>query len=174
MRGRCATTICPAGQFPGHCDIVVDTQVPGVIAVVGGNVDDAVTMKHVPVTPDGKLAGAGRDRAGHAVSVDGGAAAAGGGAGIVTVVSGRRWGGAAGYARCWRESGLCRVKGSKDHYGDTEKKEPAISLIFFAVSLCLCGDYLFLSIIEGTDFRSVSTTCLRRNKESRGYRPSPA
>jgi hypothetical protein len=48
----------PAGQFPGHCDIVVDTQTPGVIAVVGGNVDDAVTMKHVPVTPDGKLAGA--------------------------------------------------------------------------------------------------------------------
>jgi len=26
--------------------------------VVGGNVDDAVTMKHVPVTPDGNLAGA--------------------------------------------------------------------------------------------------------------------
>jgi hypothetical protein len=48
----------PAGQFPGHCDIVVDTQASGVIAVVGGNVDDAVTMKHVPVTPDGKLAGA--------------------------------------------------------------------------------------------------------------------
>ena len=24
--------------------------------MVGGNVDDAVTMKHVPVTPDGKLA----------------------------------------------------------------------------------------------------------------------
>jgi hypothetical protein len=47
----------PAGQFPGHCDIVVDTQVPGTIGVVGGNVDDAVTLKHVPVTPDGKLAG---------------------------------------------------------------------------------------------------------------------
>jgi hypothetical protein len=46
----------PAGQFPGHCDIVVDTLVPGTIGVVGGNVDDAVTMKHVPVTPDGKLA----------------------------------------------------------------------------------------------------------------------
>lgn len=46
----------PAGHFPGHCDIVVDTSVPGQIAVVGGNVDDAVTMKHVPVTPDGKLA----------------------------------------------------------------------------------------------------------------------
>lgn len=46
----------PAGHFPGHCDIVVDTSVPGQIAVVGGNVDDAVTMKHVPVTPDGMLA----------------------------------------------------------------------------------------------------------------------
>jgi hypothetical protein len=41
--------------FPGHCDIVTARQ-PGQIAVVGGNVDDAVTMKHVPVTPDGKLA----------------------------------------------------------------------------------------------------------------------
>jgi hypothetical protein len=46
----------PAGIFPGHCDIVVDTSVPGTIAVIGGNVDDAVTMKHVPITPDGKLA----------------------------------------------------------------------------------------------------------------------
>ncbi len=46
----------PAGHFPGHCDIVVDTTVPGQIGVVGGNVDDAVTMKHVPVTADGKLA----------------------------------------------------------------------------------------------------------------------
>ncbi len=46
----------PAGHFPGHCDIVVDTSVPGQIAVIGGNEDDAVTMKHVPVMPDGKLA----------------------------------------------------------------------------------------------------------------------
>jgi hypothetical protein len=46
----------PAGHFPGHCDIVVDSSVPGQIGVVGGNVDDAVTLKHVPVTPDGKLA----------------------------------------------------------------------------------------------------------------------
>ncbi|HEX5328378.1 MAG TPA: DUF2272 domain-containing protein, partial [Acetobacteraceae bacterium] len=29
---------------------------PGQITVIGGNVDDAVTMKHVPVTADGKLA----------------------------------------------------------------------------------------------------------------------
>jgi Uncharacterized protein conserved in bacteria (DUF2272) len=47
----------PAREFPGHCDIVVDTDVPGTIGVIGGNVDDAVTLKHVPVTPDGKLAG---------------------------------------------------------------------------------------------------------------------
>ena len=46
----------PAGHFPGHCDIVVDTSVPGQISVVGGNVDDAVTLKHVPVTTDGRLA----------------------------------------------------------------------------------------------------------------------
>ena len=25
--------------------------------MIGGNVDDAVTLTHVPVTPDGKLAG---------------------------------------------------------------------------------------------------------------------
>jgi len=58
-RGRAASLNyddLPAGQFPGHCDIVVDTQTPGMISVIGGNVDDAVTMKHVPVTPDGKLA----------------------------------------------------------------------------------------------------------------------
>lgn len=46
----------PAGPFPAHCDVVVDTSVPGTISVIGGNVDDAVTMKHVPVTVDGKLA----------------------------------------------------------------------------------------------------------------------
>ena len=48
----------PARHFPGHCDIVVAKQ-PGQLSVVGGNVDDAVTMKHVPVTPDGFLAEAG-------------------------------------------------------------------------------------------------------------------
>ncbi|HEY1932107.1 MAG TPA: DUF2272 domain-containing protein [Acetobacteraceae bacterium] len=47
----------PAGIFPAHCAIVVDTSVPGQISVIGGNVDDAVTLTHVPVTPDGKLAG---------------------------------------------------------------------------------------------------------------------
>jgi hypothetical protein len=42
--------------FTSHCDIVVDTLVPGRIGVIGGNVEDSVTMNYVPVTPDGKLA----------------------------------------------------------------------------------------------------------------------
>jgi uncharacterized protein DUF2272 len=42
--------------FTSHCDIVVDTTVPGRIAVIGGNVEDSVTMNYVPVTADGKLA----------------------------------------------------------------------------------------------------------------------
>lgn len=42
--------------FTSHCDIVVDTSVPGRIAVIGGNVEDSVTLNHVPVTADGKLA----------------------------------------------------------------------------------------------------------------------
>lgn len=45
----------PVDRFPSHCDIVV-AAVPGQLTVVGGNVDDAVTMKHVPTTQDGKLA----------------------------------------------------------------------------------------------------------------------
>ncbi len=48
----------PAGHFPAHCDIVVGIQ-SGQIEVVGGNIDDAVTLKHVPVTPEGRLAGPG-------------------------------------------------------------------------------------------------------------------
>jgi hypothetical protein len=45
-----------ADLFTSHCDIVVDTMVPGRIAVIGGNVEDSVTMNYVPVTEDGKLA----------------------------------------------------------------------------------------------------------------------
>ena len=44
----------PAGSYASHCDIVVD-RTPGSLTVLGGNVDDAVTMKHVPVTADGRL-----------------------------------------------------------------------------------------------------------------------
>jgi hypothetical protein len=46
----------PAGRFPGHCDIVVAIT-PGQLDVIGGNVDNAVAMKYIPVTPDGHLAG---------------------------------------------------------------------------------------------------------------------
>jgi hypothetical protein len=45
----------PARPFPAHCDIVV-ASAAGELSVVGGNVDAAVTMKHVPVTSDGRLA----------------------------------------------------------------------------------------------------------------------
>jgi hypothetical protein len=44
----------PTGSFPGHCDFVVAAE-PGQLSVVGGNVDDAVTMKHIPTTPSGML-----------------------------------------------------------------------------------------------------------------------
>lgn len=44
------------GLFTSHCDIVVDTATPGEIRVIGGNVQDSVTMTTVPVTPDGRLA----------------------------------------------------------------------------------------------------------------------
>jgi hypothetical protein len=42
--------------FPAHCALVVARQA-GQLSVIGGNVDDAVTLTHVPVGPDGKLAG---------------------------------------------------------------------------------------------------------------------
>lgn len=42
----------PTGHFPGHCDIVVARR-PGSLDVVGGNVDNAVALKHVPVGPTG-------------------------------------------------------------------------------------------------------------------------
>ena len=46
----------PTERFPGHCDIVVEPH-PGSLDVIGGNVDNSVSMKHIPVTPDGRLAG---------------------------------------------------------------------------------------------------------------------
>jgi hypothetical protein len=46
----------PAGHFPGHCDIVVARHV-GSLDVIGGNVDNAVSMRHVPVAPDGRMVG---------------------------------------------------------------------------------------------------------------------
>lgn len=42
--------------FTSHCDIVVDVSQPGQIGVIGGNVEDSVTLNWVPVGQDGKLA----------------------------------------------------------------------------------------------------------------------
>ena len=47
----------PTGRFPGHCDIVVGIK-PGALQVIGGNVENSVSMKSVPVTTDGHLADA--------------------------------------------------------------------------------------------------------------------
>ena len=46
----------PTARFPSHCDLVV-TATPGQLSVVGGNVFGGVTLKHVPTTPEGWLAG---------------------------------------------------------------------------------------------------------------------
>ncbi len=57
-RGRVRVTyddLPTAHRFPGHCDIVVGKK-PGLLDVIGGNVEDAVAMKEVPVTADGRLA----------------------------------------------------------------------------------------------------------------------
>ncbi len=48
----------PRRHFAGHCDLVVGRG-DGQISVIGGNVFNAVTMKHVPVTADGRLSDAG-------------------------------------------------------------------------------------------------------------------
>jgi Uncharacterized protein conserved in bacteria (DUF2272) len=45
----------PASRFAAHCAIVVQVA-PGMLTVIGGNVDDAVTATHVPTTPSGMLA----------------------------------------------------------------------------------------------------------------------
>jgi Uncharacterized protein conserved in bacteria (DUF2272) len=44
-----------ARRFPSHCDIVVGKK-PGLLDVIGGNVENAVAMKEVPVAADGRLA----------------------------------------------------------------------------------------------------------------------
>jgi hypothetical protein len=45
----------PVRHFAAHCDLVVARD-PGQLTVIGGNVQHAVTMKHVPVTAGGRLA----------------------------------------------------------------------------------------------------------------------
>jgi len=52
---RLKYTDLPRGKFAAHCDIVVSVA-PGELSVLGGNVDDAVTMKHIPITANGMLA----------------------------------------------------------------------------------------------------------------------
>jgi len=44
----------PAGRYTAHCDIVIGDAGPS-WAVIGGNVDDAVTLRHVPHEPDGRV-----------------------------------------------------------------------------------------------------------------------
>jgi hypothetical protein len=44
----------PAGHFASHCDLVTAAE-PGRLTVVGGNIDDAVTLKHVPIARDGTI-----------------------------------------------------------------------------------------------------------------------
>ena len=45
----------PTGTFASHCDIVVGIH-PGSLDVIGGNVEDSVSLRRVPVTVDGRLA----------------------------------------------------------------------------------------------------------------------
>ena len=45
----------PAGSYTAHCDIVVEDTDQG-WAVIGGNVDDTVTLKHVPHDATGRIA----------------------------------------------------------------------------------------------------------------------
>ena len=48
----------PVGHyFPAHCEFVVDIGSPSIISAIGGNDRDAVLMRHIPVTGDGKLSG---------------------------------------------------------------------------------------------------------------------
>ncbi|WP_459697668.1 DUF2272 domain-containing protein [Acidisoma sp. C75] len=57
-RGRAADLTyaqLPAGRFAAHCGIVV-AKAPGQISIIGGNVQDAVALTHVPVTDEGMLA----------------------------------------------------------------------------------------------------------------------
>jgi len=42
------------GFFPGHCGIVTSIGT-GEIDMIGGNVDNAVVLTHIPATPDGRL-----------------------------------------------------------------------------------------------------------------------
>ncbi len=58
--------------FPSHCDIVVDTAVPGRITVIGGNVEDFSHNEHRTGDRGWQARSSGGRRARHAISVDGG------------------------------------------------------------------------------------------------------
>ncbi|HEX2150410.1 MAG TPA: DUF2272 domain-containing protein [Stellaceae bacterium] len=46
----------PAGRFASHCDIVVAIR-PGLLEVIGGNVENSVALRRIPVASDGRLVG---------------------------------------------------------------------------------------------------------------------
>ncbi len=48
----------PAGGFTSHCDIVIGANEDG-LSVIGGNVDDSVTLKHIPIDEAGRIAAPG-------------------------------------------------------------------------------------------------------------------
>lgn len=48
----------PAGAFTSHCDIVIGANEEG-LSVIGGNVDDSVTLKHIPIDGAGRIAAQG-------------------------------------------------------------------------------------------------------------------
>jgi hypothetical protein len=48
----------PAGPFTSHCDLVIGPGPDG-LSVIGGNVEDSVTLKHVPIDGAGRIAGSG-------------------------------------------------------------------------------------------------------------------
>lgn len=48
----------PAGGFTSHCDIVIGANQYG-LSVIGGNVDDSVTLKHIPIDGAGRIAAPG-------------------------------------------------------------------------------------------------------------------
>jgi hypothetical protein len=46
----------PAARFASHCDIVTGLELDR-LSAIGGNVNDAVALKRVPITPEGMIAG---------------------------------------------------------------------------------------------------------------------
>ena len=49
----------PTGRFSRPIATSSSTRGPGALDVIGGNVDNSVAMKQVPITADGRLADAG-------------------------------------------------------------------------------------------------------------------